>query len=758
MSAPRARPEFTLVVTMGSDWHVGAGVGRPGAVNRLVARDQDGLPYLPAKTLTGIWRDACEQVAASLDQGGSGWTALVEAVFGSQPGAAGSEGERRLQGPRPAALSVRPARLSPELRAALTAPDRSPLREALTFVRPGVRIDPASGRALDRHLRFTEMARGGCRLRAPGCRLDLDRLPGEELALAAWALLVAGLRLVDHLGGSRRRGAGRCRWSIEGLGPEEELALIKHLEARPRAPEPALPGSRPRAGLRRPSCEGEGWVELQLRLELLDPVLAQSRVLGNVVEGLDHLPGRLLLPLVEAAVIAAGFDPREAIARGDLRVLPAYPELEGARGRPVPFVLRQRKGAGPRGSFHGAGAVEPGLKPVRSGYVGPWREGDEEIAYRRAASAVHVHNTIADAQQRPAGPGGIYGYQAIEAGSRLAAAVRLRSGLAQDLGDWWRHLAGERRLGGSRKDDFGRVRVEVAPPRRLELGLRPRDGRLRVWCLSDVLLEEGGLRDPRLGGTSAERLGEELGRQLGVRLSVDEGPLGLRVRRHDAWQERWGLPRPSLVTIAAGSVVSFWVEGTLHPEAAARCLAAGVGLRRAEGFGDLALNDPLLFAPTVSYRPPRDPRQDAPASPGPLDEADREFAEVVERAAWRSQIQAAAIDRGAEDEFRSRRLGWGPGLTSSQLGTLRAMVRSRDRVERLEALAAVERRARRWGIDAIGELRRLFTNPEEVWRLLEAGGWPTLTPDGAARLRQELWEEALVLLIDEAARRQGGER
>ncbi len=756
MSTPRARPEFTLVVTMASDWHVGAGVGRPGSVNRLVARDRDELPYLPAKTLTGVWRDACEQVAAALDRGGSGWTALLEAVFGSQPGVSGSEGERRLGGPRPAALSVRPARLSPELRAALTAPDHGPLREALTFVRPGVRIDPASGRALDRHLRFTEMARGGCRLRAQGCRLDLDRLPGEELALAAWALLVAGLRLVDHLGGGRRRGAGRCRWSIEDLGPEEELALIEHLERRPRAPEPALPGPRPRAGLRRPRCEGDEWVEVPLRLELLDPVLVPGRVLGNVVEGLDHLPGRMLLPLVEAAAAAAGFDLREAVARGDLRVLPAHPELEGRRGRPVPFVLHRRKGAGPRGKFHGS--AEPGLKPERSGYAGPWEEGRGEIVYGRTASAVYVHNTVADAPQRPAGPGGVYAYQAIEAGSRLAAAVRLRSGLAQDLGDWWRHLAGEHRLGGSRKDDFGRVLIRVEPPRRLEFGFRPHDGRLRVWCLSDVLLEEGGLRDPRRGGTSAERLGEELGRHLGVKLSVDGGgPAGLRVRRHDAWQERWGLPRPSLVAIAAGSVVSFEVTGALRPEAAARCLAAGVGLRRAEGFGDLAFDDPLLFAATVDYRPPRDERPEGPPSSGSPDEADREFAEVVERAAWRSQIQAAAVARGADAGFRAQALGWGPGLTSSQLGALRTMVRGRDRLERLEALAAVERRAKRWGASAIGGLRRLFTDPEEVWRLLGAEGWPALSPEGVARLRSELWEEALVLLVDEAARRHLGE-
>ena len=53
---------FTLKISMESDWHVGAGAGR-GEIDRVVQRDTDDLPYIPAKTLTGILRDGCEQVA-----------------------------------------------------------------------------------------------------------------------------------------------------------------------------------------------------------------------------------------------------------------------------------------------------------------------------------------------------------------------------------------------------------------------------------------------------------------------------------------------------------------------------------------------------------------------------------------------------------------------------------------------------------------------------------------------------------------------
>src|SRR5437899_1282259 len=74
------RLEFT------SDWHLGSGMGRPGHVDRLVARDGDDLPYVPAKSLTGIWRDACERLAFGLDNGQPGaWIAWVRYLFGDQP-------------------------------------------------------------------------------------------------------------------------------------------------------------------------------------------------------------------------------------------------------------------------------------------------------------------------------------------------------------------------------------------------------------------------------------------------------------------------------------------------------------------------------------------------------------------------------------------------------------------------------------------------------------------------------------------------
>ena len=72
---------------MTSDWHIGCGKGEHGGVDALVDRDKDGLPFIVARSVRGMWRDAAEQLAFGLDEGeqtGS-WQKLLIHIFGSQP-------------------------------------------------------------------------------------------------------------------------------------------------------------------------------------------------------------------------------------------------------------------------------------------------------------------------------------------------------------------------------------------------------------------------------------------------------------------------------------------------------------------------------------------------------------------------------------------------------------------------------------------------------------------------------------------------
>jgi len=60
----------------------------------------------------------------------------------------------------------------------------------------------------------------------------------------------------------------------------------------------------------------------------------------------------------------------------------------------------------------------------------------------------------------------------------------------------------------------------------------------------------------------------------------------LRVRRYDGWKAQWGLPRPSLVGLRAGSCMRIIVTGgPVDPSRLAEIETKGLGERRAEGFG-----------------------------------------------------------------------------------------------------------------------------------------------------------------------------
>lgn len=285
---------FELALIMQSDWHVGSGGGRPGSVDSLVRRDADGLPYVPAKTLTGMWRDACEQLVRGLDGGSEegSWSEWVDVLFGDQPSLAV---EARDAAPRASAISIRPLRLPEVLRKALGA--RPLVAAGLTFVKPGVALDPGTGTAKDDQLRFEEMVRGGTVLEGR-CTLEL---PGDdEQRRTAFALLVVASRLVKRIGGGRRRGSGRCELTLRASGAGgdcEDVPIDAWIDwLRERHVPPSSPTLQPALSelTARGMANGEakdGWAVLPLTISTVTPVVVPTGIRGNAIETAHYLPG-----------------------------------------------------------------------------------------------------------------------------------------------------------------------------------------------------------------------------------------------------------------------------------------------------------------------------------------------------------------------------------------------------------------------------------------------------------------------------------
>lgn len=251
--------ELAVTVDMLGDWHVGTGTGRHAFVDRLVQRDASGLPYVPAKTLSGVWRDGCETVVHALDGGKPGpWHGWLEFVFGSQPaleerGVVTGGGTGR---PRPAVLFLDSLHYPAELAEALR--DKPQMRQAAVFLKPGVTIDEATGRAEDKKLRFEEMARGGARLTGRAEITGSEWLDTEQLHCVS-ALLDAGARLVEGIGGKRRRGAGYCRMRL--VSPPADWQWLRDRSAPPPLPVAAEPAATGALGTAQPR---DGWEVAEL--------------------------------------------------------------------------------------------------------------------------------------------------------------------------------------------------------------------------------------------------------------------------------------------------------------------------------------------------------------------------------------------------------------------------------------------------------------------------------------------------------------
>ncbi len=768
-----AQSKFTAKLITISDWHIGCGAGRTGDIDSLVQRDKDDLPYIPAKTLTGIWRDACELVAFGLDEGQENgvWQQWVDYLFGEQPAISTTAVETA---PRHAALSIRAAHLPSTLQQALK--EKLQLKQALTFVKPGISIDPLSGCAKKDYLRFEEMVRGGGGFEAK-CELNLPE--NDEDKLAAYALLMAGTQLVEKLGGKRRRGTGKCQLVVEEK-QDNVNAWINWIEAnlKPNCPPDLSTKSFPSHTQDVPAIENEPWLYIPLKITAKSPVIVAKRTIGNIVESQDYIPGTHLLSLVIKKLQKVGVNLSQAIACGDLIISNATIEVGKEQGKPVPFALFYEKLGGgiDKGGkvYNHFTEAEPGeqLKGYRQGYIGSI--ADQNLPeYAQVKSCLKTHNTIVDQVQRPTSDvGGVYTYEAILPGTTFRSEIKLRQSLVNALNkrlNWWELLNGEERIGQSKKDDYGAVCIEVlSRPAAVKTTSNTQNlQELTVWLLSDVLL-----RDDRLRSTnSIGDLAKELEKLLDVKLTIrnDANKLSVMTRSHrvDSWQARWGLPRPSLVGLAGGSCVVFKVEGTLEPSKLAEIQASGIGERRAEGYGKICFNDPILSSEISKLQ-----SKDKGNSDGdknlykrqhliPENDAAFCYARIVEKAACREAIYRSVLRLAATNDSRKNALGIeSKKPTMSQLGALRSVLgRLETFADRnsiltwLEHLKKTSSRQDKWTKESLEKLNNLMLNQETIWQELDIYfANITLTINGYQHLKSELWAEAVRIFIDTCIR------
>ncbi len=71
-------------VSFFSCWHCGSGLSAGFGIDQTVARDADGLPFIPGKTLKGMLRDAATNLSELADNSNKkDWEQFVNSIFGT---------------------------------------------------------------------------------------------------------------------------------------------------------------------------------------------------------------------------------------------------------------------------------------------------------------------------------------------------------------------------------------------------------------------------------------------------------------------------------------------------------------------------------------------------------------------------------------------------------------------------------------------------------------------------------------------------
>ncbi|MBD2028259.1 hypothetical protein H6F80_28280 [Leptolyngbya sp. FACHB-711] len=231
---------------------------------------------------------------------------------------------------------------------------------------------------------------------------------------------------------------------------------------------------------------------------------------------------------------------------------------------------------------------------------------------------------------------------------------------------------------------------------------------------------------------------------------------------------RWRLPRPSLVGLAAGTCIVYEIQGEVNKEEFAKKLtqvqAAGIGERRAEGYGQLIFNDPLLMKEIGTWKPPEDAIKANPDSSSVRLPTSDSYARILEQATWRAAIQREALGLASSSTQRQAALGLqlNPPIpkTSAQLGSLRSLVARLQTpsdvpgmIAWLDRLEQTANRKDKWSDDSLQAIRSLVSQPGRVWELLKIQSRElTLTQQGEQYWQRELWAEAVRTLVDACIR------
>jgi CRISPR-associated protein Csx10 len=286
---------------------------------------------------------------------------------------------------------------------------------------------------------------------------------------------------------------------------------------------------------------------------------------------------------------------------GSTRFLNAYLDMNGKRTLPIPRSWRKEKGNDLRDGEYlcvydlsqdipentSLKAVDGDFCTVQSNVVTLFavdkRINIHNLRHRRRGRAV-PDKLDAAGKVVEAGEGAVFRYEAIDAGQTFQAVILCDDADEQTLKDLL--TPADLWVGGSQSAGYGHTKiikidsvanwdeVGISATERCDLDT------LTITLLSDLILqdEQGHyVADPKL---------------VAQQLALSESMLKSNYTRTTligGFNRKWGLPLPQIQALAAGSVLVF-DNASVTAEQIAEWEAQGLGDRRVEGFGRIAIN------------------------------------------------------------------------------------------------------------------------------------------------------------------------
>lgn len=690
----------------------GSGGGRIGGVDVDLETDpESALPIVRGRTLKGLLLEELALILHTLEPARQGpWYTTAEHLFGT-PGQPGG-----------AKLSFHDGRLPADLRAAIEQNGwgREEVLAALTTVRHQTKVDDQSGAPEPHSLRSSRLLRAGLRLRAPV-------RAREPLTVAEQTLLAAGTAAVRRVGLHRNHGWGEVELRL--LDSDLHDVTAAWLAGIRQPPQPAI-ATAPAPPAATPEPVTPARRVLTYRLTLSTPVvLAATGGDPSAVETRPYVSGAAVLGALASHWLARPCaDPaihpefRRLFLDGSVRWLNAYPEgAGGERLLPRPQSLVQRKGDA-RAAFDKAHPEFAGR--VKSEPDTQWQplaealsfvrfeetEGEEglehQIRGRQPRLTPRLHHTRDDREAGRSTHGAMFSYIALEAGERLVGHVLCET--EEDARTLHGLLsAGPLPLGRSRTATYGGwaevnllsetsgVDWQEAPARE-ELSEEEQE---RGWLVVTLLSDYLGVN--RVGQSDPRAIEQEIGEALGIA----QPPVArfLSARLVAGYVSHWRMPRPA---VTAGSVLVY--QGVrLDPARLRELRWEGIGTRRAEGFGRVAVQWPGALEISAIEDKVSSSIGITPARPSP---------ELVtlQRNLLRNALQGALIARAVAD---AERVGRPP--SAALVARLRGRVRTATQAEEIrDFLARASLRPEDKGLKKAGQAlarARLGQKPLSDW-------------------------------------------